>query len=324
MVNQDERQTAKRFFLHTPGDLAQSYVNWAEKLQSEPGITYGCDMDNSVIPLHPGDVMAVIARPGHGKSSWMAYMAKKTAQDIVARKAENEVVVYVTWEQTVEEIEAFFQSGADYSSSDMAWGKVPMDTIRKKAIKRGNLPIWTMGESKRHEGIDRPKMTVNYVYAAIESLQQDYNVKPVLVCMDYVQVMPTDPNKDKTGQVSDAINNAKQLAMRAGVPILIGVQAGRQVDTYKNPIPTMMDAQWSSAIEQVCDKIIAVWRPIKTHPPDDNPTIPINSIEYTNNNELFVIKLLKQRFDAGYGLWAVSFKPHLLELVDYTKQEIYL
>lgn len=313
------RKTAKQFFVHNPGDLAQSYVNWAEQLQTNPGVTYGCVLDKHLIPLHPGDLMAVVARPGHGKSSWMAYMAKRTAMDIVERGTQDkECVVYVTWEQSAEEIEAFFQSGGSYSSTDMAWGRVPMDKIRGGAVKRGSLPVWVFGESKRHEGIKRPKMTVDYVYAAIESMQEDYGKRPALLCLDYVQIMPTTGSgQDKTAQVDEAIRQAKELAIRMGLPVIIGVQASRRVDGYNSQVPTMADAQWSSSIEQVADKQIAVWRPIKSHDVTDKPKINVAGTDYENCEELFVIRLLKQRFAAGFGAWAIRFIPQTLEVYDY-------
>lgn len=323
MINNNDLQTtARNFFVHKPDDLAQSYVNWAERLQNEPGIDYGCVLDKFILPLHPGDLMAVVARPGHGKSSFMAYMAKRTAENIAKRGETKEVVVYVSWEQSVEEIEAFFQSGRTYSSTDMAWGKVPMDKIKTGAVKRVNLPIWLFGESKRHEGKKRPKMSIDYVYAAIESMQQDYGVRPVLMCLDYVQIMPTSPNANKTEQVDEAIRQAKELAIRMGLPIIIGVQASRKVDSYNNQIPTMSDAQWSSSIEQVADKQIAVWRPIKSSDPDSAPTISVGGVTYTNDEDLFVIRLLKQRFAVGYGAWAVRFKPQTLELNDYDTRAV--
>jgi replicative DNA helicase len=317
IANADLRKTAKQFFVQSPADLAQGYVQWAKKLKTDPGITYGCVLDRHMIPLHPGDLMAVVARPGHGKSSWMAYMAKKTAAEIVKRKAENEVVVYVTWEQSAEEIEAFFQSGDSYSSTDMVWGRVPDGVIEKAAVGRGKLPVWVFGESKRHEGMKRPKMSIEYVYAAIESMQEDYGVKPVLMCLDYVQIMPTNPRQDKTGQVDEAVRQAKELAIRMGLPIIMGVQAGRKVDEYRNAIPTMSDAQWSSSIEQVADKQLALWRPIRSYDPSDRPFVPINDIEYKNEEDLFIVRILKQRFGIGYGAWAIRFKPQTLEVHDY-------
>lgn len=321
----DKRTIARRFFVHSPADIAQSYVFWAEKLQEYAGVTYGCVLDKFVVPLHPGDLMAVVSRPGHGKSSWMAYMARKTAWEIVERGAENEVVVYVSWEQTVEEIEAFFQSGRDYTSSDIAWGRVDLDVIRRKAVKRPGLPVWMFGESKRHEGIQRPRLTIDYVYESIEAMQEEYGVKPVLMCLDYIQIMPiAGRGMDRQTQVNEAVNEAKQLAVRMGLPIIIGVQARREVDTYKNPIPTLSDAQWSSSIEQIADKQIALWRPIKTRDPVDEPMIEIGGIQYQNDENLFVIKLLKQRFEQGYGVWAVRFEPQTLRLHDYVLEELHL
>lgn len=314
-----DNNIARRFFLHSPADASQSYVQWAQRLKDEPGIKYGCILDRYIIPLHPGDLMAVVARPGHGKSSWMAYMAKRTALDIVARGAqEKEAVVYISWEQPIEEIEAFFQAGKDYTSSDMAWGRADMDVIKTRSVKRVNLPVWTIGASLRHANIKKPVMTVDMVYQAIEGMFDEYGISPKLVLLDYLQIVPAG-HGERRDQVTEATYNAKRLAMQIGAPIIAGVQAGRRVDDYKSPLPTMADAQWSSAIEQTADKQISVWRPRKTHDPEEYPKIPVEGIEYKNDEDLFIIKLLKQRFERGYGAWAVRFKPETLELFDYEK-----
>lgn len=307
-----------KYFMHTPASLSTGYVRWAEQLQSGSTISYGCAMDKVVLPLHPGDMMAVVARPGHGKSSWMAYMARKEAQAIVDRGEEREVVVYVSWEQPVEEIEAFFQSGKDYSSSDFAWGRVPLERIRKNAIKRPSLPVWMIGTSIHHANIKKPRLTVDLVYKTIESMYDEFQVKPTLVCLDYIQKIPVHRTASRLDQVTEATFAAKELAMQIGAPILVGVQASRNVDNYKLPVPTLADAQWSSAIEQTADKQIAVWRPAKTHDPNETPYIPIGGTDYRNSDELFVIKLLKQRFEQGFGVWPVHFKPQTLELTDYS------
>jgi len=313
---------ARRFFLHSPADIAQSYVQWAEKLQSEPGVTYGCILDKVMIPLHPGDLMAVVSRPGHGKSSFMAYMAKRKALEIAARGAEDEVVIYASWEQPIEEIEAFFASGQQYTSSDLAWGRAPLDVIRRGAVKRAGLPIWYIGQSLRHAGVRKPRMYVEQVYAAIESLLYEHGKKPVLICLDYLQIIPVESEQQRHEQVTEATIQAKELLTSIGCPGIAGVQARRDVDSYRDPIPTMADAQWSSAIEQTADKQIAVWRPIKTHDPQEHHTIRIGGIDYANEEDLFVIRLLKQRFEKGYGKWAVRFRPQTLELYDYDRQAV--
>ena len=320
MNQNDKRDVARKMFLHDPATLARSYVNWAERLQKEPGITYGCILDKHVIPLHPGDIMAVVARPGHGKSSFMAYMARKTAADIVNRGAVGkECVVYVSWEQTVEEIEAFFQSGEDYSSSEMAWGRVPMDVIKRKSVKRPSLPIWAIGESVRHEGIKRPEMLIEYVYEAVRVMWEEHKVKPILMCLDYIQIIPAD-GRDRTTQVTEAMIEAKQLGKSVGTAILAGVQASRAVDSYASPIPTMSDAQHSSAIEQIADKQISLWRTARTHDPESNEWIEIDGKRYKNDEYLLIIKLLKQRLEKGFGAWGVKFKPETLEIFDYDQR----
>jgi replicative DNA helicase len=320
---------ASRWFLHTPAESATCYVEWAEQRSKEPGITFGCVLDKYLIPLHPGDLMAVVSRPGHGKSSFMAYMAKREAYNIQARgMAEKEAAVYVSWEQAIEELEAFFQSGDAYTSTDMAWGRVPLDIIRQRAIKeRPALPVWMMGYSIKDSDKRRPPMTVDMVYQAIRDMYHEFSVRPTLICLDYLQIIPIlgeHADKERVAMVTEATIQAKHLAMEVACPIIAGVQASREVDNRHVKIPAMSDAQWSSAIEQTADKQIALWRPIRTEDLDDDPQVKVGGVTYDITENLLVIKLLKQRFDSGTGVWAVNFIPQTLEMCDFTFAQDYL
>lgn len=307
--------TEQNFFLHSPAQSTSRYVRWAGWLKDAPKIDYGCVLDRHLIPLHPGDLMAVLARPGHGKSSWMAYMAKRAAQKIVERKEDKKCVIYVSWEQSVEEIEAFFQSGESYSSTDLAWGRVDLDTVKSQSIKRINLPIWMIGYSIADADKKKPPMTIERVYEAIRAMRYEYGYEPVLVCLDYLQIIPVPGKKDRVAEVTEATIQAKHLAMEIGVPIIGGVQARREADERGGQVPSMADAQWSSAIEQTADKQIALYRPIKRL--DAGQSYEIGGKPYTVDEYLMAIKLLKQRFDVGYGVWAVRFKPETLTIDDY-------
>ena len=86
----------------------------------------------------------------------------------------------------------------------------------------------------------------------------------------------------------------------------------------------MSDAQWSSAIEQTADKQISLWRPSKTHNVEEHPSVEVGGINYKNDEDLLVIKLLKQRFERGYGVWAVRFQPQALTVHDYETRDIVL
>lgn len=302
-------------FLHKPDSSATNYVRWAEWIKDAPAVDYGCVLDKHIIPMHPGDLMAVVARPGHGKSSWMAYMAKRTADKIVERNEAKKCVIYVSWEQSVEEIEAFFQSGKSYSSTDLAWGRASMEDVKREAIKRANLPLWMIGYSIKDADKKRPPMTIDVVYDAIREMKYKYNYEPILICLDYLQIIPISRRAKRLEQVTEATIQAKHLAMELGVPIVAGVQASRAADGRAVQIPTMSDAQWSSAIEQTADKQIALFRPIKVM--EEGESIMLKGRDYRVDDNLLVIKLLKQRFDSGAGIWPVSFKPQTLEIADY-------
>jgi len=307
-------------YLHKPDQSAANYIQWVENLQNAPKIDYGCILDKHLIPLHPGDLMAVVARPGHGKSSFMAYMAKRTADKIIERGEKNKCVIYVSWEQSVEEIEAFFQSGNAYNSTDLAWGRVDIDTVKRQVTKRAALPIWMIGNSIKKADVKKPPLTIDVVLESIRGMRYEYGYEPVLICFDYLQIIPVNGNQKRYEQVSEATIQAKQLAMEIGVPIIAGVQASRATDSRASQMPTMGDAQHSSTIEQTADKQLALFRPIKVL--EQGETVPISGSEYVVDDGLLVFRLLKQRFDIGSGTWPVRFEPQTLTMRDYTAYKL--
>lgn len=301
-------------FLHTPAQVATKYVQWAEWLHTSSTIDYGCIMDKFVIPMRPGDMMAIVTRPGHCKSSWMAYMAKRTALQLEKRGEKDKCVIYVSWEQPIEQIEAFFETG-EYSASDLAWGRADLETVKRQAVCRVNLPVWFIGYSAIDAKRQRPRMRIEAVYESIRQIRYEYNIEPALLCLDYLQIIPVSMKRSRTEEVTEATIEAKQLGMELGVPILAGVQASRRADSSKIEMPTMGDAQWSSAIEQYADKQISLLRPAKVV--EVGETMEIGGRDLTIEQFTLLIKLLKQRGDEGSGLWPVHFEPHTLRLYDY-------
>jgi replicative DNA helicase len=308
-----------KLLIHTPADLAAEHLAWARRNMAVPGIPWDVrSVDNWMIPMRPGDLVGVMGRPGHGKSSIMAYLARCEAKRIMERGTETtEAVVYVTWESSAEELENFFVADDKASASDVAWGRADIEYLEKKAVKRARVPIWVIGHGIGRASVDTPRMTVDVVYDAIESMQADYGVKPSLVLLDYVQIIPVAKANERTAQVTEAVIRAKELAQRAGVPIVAGVQARREVDTYKLPIPEKADAQWASGIEQTCDKLFGLWRPAIS-PGFENKLIEIEGcaapVEVTQR--LMILRMLKQRFEDGRFTWALHFAPQYLTLCE--------
>jgi len=312
-----------RHFVHTPAELGREYVQWAERLKQTPGISFGIPaVDKWVLPAHPGDVISFIGRPGHGKSSLLAWFALQEAARIQARDAVGkEAVVYVTYEQAAEELEALFESGKSYRNSDLARGKVDLELVRKQAIDRASLPIWVIGHGLDRVDLKAPRMTPDVVYAAIETMQTEYQVKPTLILVDYMQLIPISGTTDRIQAVTEVPIRVKELAMRVGCPAMLAVQASRDVDRREEPIPTLADAQWASSIEQTCDKVFGLWRPWQTQKP--YKPVMVNDQTYPNTETLLVIRMLKQRFESGRWTWALYFDPALLRLTELETHETF-
>lgn len=307
-----------RSLVHSPAEASTAFVKYAEHHASGGGITWGVPgIDKHITPMQGGDVVALVGRPGHGKSSVGAYLVRRAAKQIAQRGDKSRCAVYVTWEQSVEEIDAFFQVDAgQFTASDIAWGRADMVKVKAASLKRISLPVWIIGKSMTRRGT-MPRLTVEAVYRALETMEQDFHIKPDLVCLDYMQIIPIERAADRIQQVNEAVIRAKELAIDLDCPIIANTQAGRQVDKYDSKIPQEGDAQWSSGIEQTVDKMFGLWRPWKTEPHEGNGSeFDINGKRWQNSPNLFIVKNTKQRGEDSGKVFVCHFAPEYVRLAE--------
>jgi len=318
-----------RNLVYTSTELATAHVRLAEKIHAEPGATWGIQaIDRKVLPMRGGDVTLLCARPGMGKTTIMAYLAQREMNLICERGTrESETVLYATWEGTVDAIYAAIVAGqGGYTSTDYYWGRVPLDDIRRNMVKRGAMPVMMLGFSTLR-GQPAPTMTLTALFNAVESIQEDFGLRPTLVCLDYLQLIPNPGSSDKVDQVSQAIVNAKMLGMQMDVPFVVGAQASRSVDTYQIKLPSMSDVQWTSQAEQHADKLFGLWRPSQTEALDASgkpPIIEVDGTQYEANESLMVMRMVKQRGERGRHSWGLHLEPELLKLAELETREINL
>ena len=314
------KPTDYRALVHTPPESAAAFVSYAERRASGAGLTWGIgSIDRHITPMQPGDIVALVARPGHGKSSAGAYLTRRTGKQIAHRGDTGKCAVYVTWEQSVEELETFFEiDAAQFTASDIAWGRADMVAVKSAAVKRPNLPVWIIGKSMARRG-SMPRMTIETVYRAIETMEQDYHVKPELICLDYIQIVPVDKSADRIQQVNEAIIRGKELAIDVGCPIIANCQAGRQVDKYDVKLAGEGDVQWSSGIEQTVDKMFSLWRPWKTEN-REGPGVDVNGRVWPITPNLFVIKNTKQRGEDSGQVFVCHFAPEYVKLAEMERE----
>ena len=338
--------------IFTPSQASSAHLEWATNIANSEGTKWGLpDIDSKVIPERPGEMICIMARPGHGKSLLLAYRAKHEADEIrkaqAMGKRKGEIVLYVTFDDSVEEIENFFIQGFEgLSSTDIAWGRANIDSLKRRSMIRSSIPIWLMGHSiirsakyTKKVGI---RMTPDVLFDAVEQLQEAYanTENPItyisMICIDYIQRMPVPGTSTRVDEVTEAIHRIKELAIRLGTRALVAVQASRAVDNREIKIPEIGDCQHSSAIEQDANKIYSSWMPWRTElsgvtqdqiivgpngykmitSQNKNAYIEMGKTQYLLTDTLMFVQLLKQKGESGRALWPLFVDPAYLKLAN--------
>jgi replicative DNA helicase len=307
MAKSTEEQLLK--LLSGPDVRTKQYVQTYKEKQKYPGIIWGIpDIDDIVLPMRPGDMVGVVARPGHAKTALLAWYARKEAIRLMNEGAENQGVFVISWETSSEEYNAYMISGPTMPVDALARGTVPYGAVVKKATEAARLPIYYIGRSQYNAGFKTPNMTLDVIEDLIELTYEKYEVRPTLLILDYLQIIPITGLTNKTEIVETTTPWVKRMAQTIGSPAIVAAQAARRVDDYDMKIPHKDDCQHSSAIEQVADKLFGLWRPALTEKLDAEPIeIAPGRFAMIDDKRLLVMRMLKQRDADGVHTWALNF-----------------
>lgn len=302
--------------IYSPTELAQKTLAWSEHRNNLSDVLrFGCSLDRDIPPIGPGDLVAFVGRPGHAKTSFMLALALQKCYEL--NGTSDSAVVFVSWEQQIEYLGAQLMSrglpGA--TVTDIVWGRADIEALRRASVSSVTLPVWMIGDSL-NDGFNSKPPTIDDVYQQIGEAHDKFGVKPKLICLDYLQIVPVNDERDRTHQVAKAAAMAKRLAIRAECPVVTAVQSSRAAEARGDPIPRLADCQWSSAIEQWADRVFSLYMPIRDFPVTQHPTVRLGGQDFNNDPNLLVVKLLKQRFERGYGIWGLNLNPATLEITD--------
>ncbi|NSW52897.1 MAG: hypothetical protein HPY85_10365 [Anaerolineae bacterium] len=279
-VQNSDRAASASTLVSVPQDASRLSVKLVEKLRQDrgQGIQFGITrLDEVMNPLRPGELISVYGLPGHHKSSIMNWLSTR-ALAMIGPEAD-EVVVRATWEQSIEEDTlAWLARDSNIPMTKMVRGKLneaEWQLILESSVRRAVSPLWLIGHSQIQSGERRqarPRMTLTDVALALEYICEDATsrkLKVKLVVLDYLQRIRPDPQDggDRREQVMEMVNRAKDCALSFGCPVLLGVQARREVAERQRKMPTEQDAQETSNVEQTSDKVITLWYPHKTETP---------------------------------------------------------
>lgn len=287
--------------------LGETYLRWKQDNKAFGVPFFSKKMQERVYPLFPGELMSIIARPGHAKTSVMMLWARQRAHWLAENKHEDRCVVYATWEQSVEELHSFYIAAEqELSITKMAKGDLSekdWEKVKRGTANRINEPLWFIGHSMVERSGRKP-ITVNTLWEAIERIQGEGFIVDDLY-VDYVQRIHPDGNYDNpVVAYTKIMDDLKNLALGLAVPLTVGVQAKREVDDLKLPIPEQGHGQWTSNIEQSSDRILSLVRPRRYRKEGEF----FGSRKVEGHNQLLVSVLKQKLGEANFAEW-LSFNP---------------
>ncbi len=211
---------------YTPASAGKVTLEEIDRRQSLTPLTFGTPkLDGSLVPMTAGDLVSVVARPGMGKTLFLVHLTNH-----LQKQGAN--VAYITYETSVTE---FTCLRLGIKLEDVGRGKIPRQSIKDKIAKSIFDRVTVFGQA---DGELAPTLD-----EVIKWLGKDrYDV----VLVDYLQRIRGSYHQDRHHQVSENAERLKDLALKMGMPVVMAVQARRDVDDYSGlKFPGLNDAQWS-------------------------------------------------------------------------------
>jgi replicative DNA helicase len=310
-------------------NAAETYVDWRRSNSGGgmplyiPSLEFDKAKNNGFLPVLPGELISVIGRPGNGKTGFMFRWARERASWLHAQGlagnelAKNSVVLYISLEQTVEELRLFHMAANDkVSVSNVASGDLTdeqWDGIKYGLRNLHAIPLWFIGRSMKRRK-DKIELTSENIHSAIETVEkwQDENLLQSVdsIFIDYLQKFrPNSP--DFVTFYSGLTNYLKEWASDFMTRIVLGVQAKREVDQRAVQIPMMDDGQWSSTIEQFSDGVISVVRPSHYKKNGED----FGGVVVDGRRQMLISVLKRKMGPESFNGW-VSFRPEYNQLDD--------
>ena len=141
--------------------------------------------------------------------------------------------------------------------------------------------------------------------------------------LDYLQQMepeerPNTRNREGTRRMDifENVYRCKDMALALGCPVILGVQARREVDDRPWKLPQLGDGMESSNIEHTSDKMLSVWMP-KTSETVGEPLR--GARELTVNDNLLLVRICKQKMGPAGQWMALHVDPGRNEISSFER-----
>lgn len=318
--------------IYAPNETSLLGIEQAKKAaaHSQFGIELdikGTDIKDYFAPLLPWEICAVQAQTSNGKTMFTNYWMRQIAEQL-NRQKRDEIIIYVSLEESIEAM-AFTEFGrilnqkpADFARGSFTdWAKMNMAKTQIDGV-----PVWRIAASAATPE-NAPELTLSNIYRAIRELV-DGNItgdkwKPAVVVVDYLQVLPIDPEIKKATheeqrrlQVAQDVERLRKMTIALECPIIVPLQAKQELKGNNPPymIPGTYDGMETSAIATRFDRIVSLWIPKTTYLVGSTAWDRDKTKSITVSENQSFIKVNKQRGGLPAGkTWELK--------IDYEQQE---
>jgi len=299
--------------IYTPAQSAQAALDSVEVMSKNlsRAVHFPVEVINSYFaPLPPASLTSVIAQTSNGKSLFMRRWAKYLAAQLMYEER-NEVIIYVSLEDTIEEqLYGELATLSQESAGDISRGLVKDWTALKgAAVQVGSVPIYRVGDSVSRQG-DDVDLHMRNIYGAVNAIASgEVTGEPVTVAaifVDYLQAIPYDPQtrtRERRLAVKSDVFKMRKMGRRLICPVILGVQAKqtlpRGTETWM--VPGIYDGEESSAIGQRSDRIVQLWMPKMNLSPGE--MMERNDFAFPVEENHMIVQVGKQRGNLPAGQW---------------------
>jgi len=313
------RKDALLQHVQSPTQQASNFVNLVSDLSDvTKQLSFDNPLDDILRGLVGGDLLLLIGRTGNAKTSLMLSMARSMARRVRDGTLgdDDSIVVFASLEQNVEVVEIMLAGSDKLDSSKIIRGEMGEDETNRYAATRSSLPLWVLGQTRGGFVSGHKELYLETIIEAVESIIFEYDKRPIVLFVDYLQVARLRDGdwQGRHQQVMHASDELKRLAMRLDIPVILGSQARQAVDTYKDKQPQLMDSSWSGEASFVSDAVVSIQLLARNFNLESNPEVEVGGEFYENTGNTLVARVLKQRFDQGYGQVGFQFIPQTLEI----------
>lgn len=308
---------------YSPNDISRIGTEYLDvrRTQTHQAIPFGIpEIDHDLLPLLPGELCTIIGRPGSAKTGVMMSWARRRAAWLTDNGYHDRIVVYASWEQSIEELYAFTVAAeSGLSITEMARGKISDEdwgAILRSGSRRLSLPLWFIGHSAQRRE-HRPTLTIPNLYQEIKNIESWSGGKNKfavdMVFADYLQRIPFEGRvESKTVGTSNTLDACKDGAIMFGCPWVVGCQAVREVDDRPDPTPQLSDGQWTSNVEIASDAVLSQVRPRQYT--EEGERFPDKDGIVVKGYRQLLLSVLKRKLGkANWGAW-LDYDPEHNEL----------